>query len=89
MAKTGTGGGREREANGSFSRRWLGLRLVWQSINHFAGLGVVELLARFALNGIRVRIQMIDVLAHLRIFLLQILDLLLQRAVFCAFLLPY
>jgi hypothetical protein len=60
----------------------LRLRRVGHIDDDFAGLGVVELLARFAFNGIGVRIQMIDVLAHLRIFLLQILDLLLENKSF-------
>ena len=48
----------------------------------------MELFARLALDCVWIRIQMIDVLAHLSVFPLQIFDFLLQGAVFDAFLLP-
>ncbi len=57
--------------------------------DHLAGLGVMQFFPRLALNFLGVRLQALDLLAHLLVFLLQVLDFLLQSAVFGAFLLPH
>ena len=66
----------------------LRLRLRRQGVDHFAGLGVVQLLARLVLDGVRIGLEPLDVIAQSRIFLLQILNLLLQLLVLDALLLP-
>jgi hypothetical protein len=40
------------------------VRLIGQSIDHFAGLGVVELLAGFALDGVGIVSELADAVAQ-------------------------
>ena len=62
-------------------------RLVVQRVNDLTGTGVVQTLAGFMLDGVRIILQVIDVILHPGVFILQLLDLLLQRFVFYALLL--
>ena len=62
--------------------------LVRQRINDFARLGVVELLARLMLDGIRIGLEMVDAVVQARVVLLQLLDLLAEFVVLSALLLP-
>lgn len=58
-----------------------GLGLGGQGNDDFAGLGVVELLVRFADDGAGVGLEVLDAVAHPGVLLLDVLDLLLEGAV--------
>jgi len=49
-----------------------------QRVDHFAGAGVVELLAGGVFNGVGIALEALVVRGHSLVFLLQVLDLLLQ-----------
>src|SRR5580658_759600 len=66
-----------------------GVRLIGQSIDHFAGLGVVELLAGFALDGVGIVSELADAVAQAEVFFLQFVDLLAKLPVFGALLVPH
>src|SRR5208282_3038661 len=57
---------------------WL-LRRIGSNVNNFSPAGVVELLARFLLDGSRIGFQRFDLVDVLIVFLLQTLDLTLER----------
>ena len=57
-----------------------------QGVDDFTGLGVVEFFAGLVLDGVGVRLQALNLVAQLQVFLLEILDLLLywrSSARFC------
>src|ERR1700744_947359 len=62
-------------------------RLVIQGVDDFAGAGVMQALTGFVFNSIRVVLQVIDMVLHATILVLQFLNLLLQLFIFYPFLL--
>ena len=59
-----------------------------QGVDDLAGLGVVELFARFMLDGVGAVLEAVYVIAQVRIFLLQIFDFVLELLFLVALLIP-
>ena len=51
------------------------LRIGREGVDHFAGLGVMELLAGFVLNSVGVAFKPVHMLPQVRVLLLQFIDL--------------
>src|ERR1035441_2454292 len=87
--------GSAQNPSGSSDRRrrsldgLLGRRSGRKRIDHFTRLGIMELLARFVLDSVRIRLQSCDPIPQMRVLLLQLIDFFAQLAVFNAFLLPH
>jgi hypothetical protein len=64
------------------------LRICGERVDHFAGLGVVELFAGFVLDGFGIGLEVLDAVAQAGVVAFQILDLAAELLVFGALLVP-
>src|SRR6185437_3612547 len=69
-------------------RALLPLRRRRKGVNHLAGPGIAQFLARLVLDGVGIRLQVLDAVAKLGVFLLQCLDFLLVLPLLDALFLP-